>query len=377
MFHNSGMADPKYAAGAKTLVDAYRGERVLMVNDTNHFRLNENMGFVSAVAAQAKEKGITSVGLEMVSPGQQAMMDAYRSKEISRPDFIKYFEGITHSHLTTLDARRQFYGHVADIMDSGLKVHPLGSYVGVVKDAQSAELRNKQDELHVRRELDSNAFFKEHAAEIDKDPRAFLEKYVSYLDKHGSLSERQSNLLGSVKMNIKDLDDPENEFAKDKSYLRMLIAESFQAGHPATDEMVENGKKIVMGEISLEGRQSIDAANANRIAQILQQEPGNMLVFYGVQHSIHDKDIDSELRKKGISTMIVDAEQGEWACKPGSAKAMGFSYSCESIEADLREAEKAIQAHGDPNRYKMPDVVGKPEEITKRPEAKPAPAMTQ
>jgi hypothetical protein len=130
---------------------------------------------------------------------------------------------------------------------------------------------------------------------------------------------------------------------------------------------------MVLGELSLEGRKSIDIENANKIEEILKKESGNLIVFYGVQHSIHDKDIDAELRKKGISVMIVDPDQGEWACKPGSAVAMGDTYACDDIKAGMRQTEKDIEAHGDPNRYTMPDVLGKPQEIAKRAEKVVAP----
>lgn len=358
------MADPKYAAGAKTVVDKYQGERVLFVNDTNHFQTADNHGFATAVAEQARAKGVTTMGLEMIPPGQQAIFDAYMRKEITREEFLKIYEDVPMTHMETKEEKRAFYGGLADTMDKGTRIVGLGSYVGIGCDADTEQYLIKAESAYVQIAVGSITFMREHDADIKKDPKAFLETYISHLEKNGELSEKQKESLKSVK---DDLADPANaEKLSDPEFLKGLVTSAYHAGHPLHDEADENYGKVKPPNNGgdLAGvRKTVDVKVAENIAKTLAENPGNMVVVYGQLHTVHDKDLDSELRRRGISTMLVDPAHGQWDCSKSIV-----SNSCTIFEDVLKYMEREAERHGDPNRYRMPDVVNKPGEIIKRPE---------
>ncbi len=371
------MADPKYADGAKTIVDTYQGERVLILSDTNHYRAAETYGFSSAVIQQAQSKGITMAGYEIITPGQQPIMDAYMRKEISRSEFLQmYAESPGSGQLGDVDNRRKLYSEIADQMDKGIKVVGLGSYAGIVTDVETDKHAAHAETLYAQAYVDAVKFNREHATDIDKDPKGFLNKYISHLEKNGELSAGQKSALADIR---ETMSDPKNAAEmSDPKFVKSLIRDATIAGHPAFDERQEAMAKIKPpdnGGNLVSVRMQVDVGIADRIAKTLAENPGqNMAVVYGQVHTIHDKDIDGELRKKGISTMIVDANPGKWNCETDLKM---DATSCGALDDAVRRMERDAQRSGDPNRYVMPDAVEKPNEIIKRPESKPpaAPAL--
>lgn len=369
------MADPKYAAGAKTLVDTYRGERVLILTDTNHYRAAETYGFASAAIQQAQSKGVTMAGYELIPPGQQPVLDAYFRKEISREDFLKiYAESPGSGQLGDVNNRRKLYAEIADQMDKGIKVVGLGSYAGIASDVETDKHAEHAETLYAQAYVEGIKFTKEHAADIDKDPKGFLNKYMAHLEKAGELSAGQKSALADIR---ETMTDPKNasEMA-DPQFVKSLIRDATIAGHPTFDERqgaLAKMKPPDNGGDLVSVRMQIDEGLANRIAKILAENPGNMAVVYGQVHTVHDKDIDGELRKKGISTMVVDVTPGKWDCERDTKM---DTVSCGALDDVLRRMERDAQRSGDPNRYVMPDAVEKPAEIIKRPEAS-TPALTR
>jgi hypothetical protein len=110
-------------------------------------------------------------------------------------------------------------------------------------------------------------------------------------------------------------------------------------------------------------RRGLDEIVAKDIAGSLPRD-GALIEIYGVVHSMHDRDIDENLRRGGISVLIVDTKSGpdDFKCTPAMPPQLCGDWPYMQWEIQNVVADH-IRKNGDPNRYLMPDIIRDPQNI--------------
>jgi hypothetical protein len=304
------LAKKEYGPAVGKLLGEYKGEQVLFITDTNHFRTLDIHAFAFAVAEAGRSKGINAVGLEMLLPSQQLVVDALARGEITRSEFLEFYEEtVTHSHLSGRE-KNEFYTNIADAIQGGIKVYALGSYSGIT---HQVDLTHKLQSLYVDMELDYLKYRRDNHSGPDMGREDFYQSSSKRLIKEA--------LLGRMAIAT------EKELSSMADFLTLRLSDD--------EKIAENIKRIL-------------------------PESGNMILVYGQTHSLHKKDIDSTLRKQGNSVMIVDPGLGnaERECTQNMP-----SEVCSQLPEFKRWMADIIRGSYDPDRYSIPDIKADSAEI--------------
>lgn len=357
MLYNLGvMTDPvsapDYDEAARTIVGQHKGEKVIIITDGDHFRTQDVHDLAFATAKAGREQGITDVGLEFLPRSQQKIIDSLASGQISKEEFLGIFDGAVTTHMDAAQTK-VFYARLADEIQDGTKIHAQGTMVGIsgITRDQAAIIDQTQI-LAFDKELDFIKFQREHAAELADDPKALAQKMYEQAEaRRSTMSPEQLAGLAEIKAGM---DTPGRSAAAYQSSVKSL----FEINHPSFQKMSELSQKIgsMSGHSDINVRQKQDAEIADYIKQDMP-ENGSLLVVYGRGHTIHKQDIDANLRKQGISVMIVDAEIGgrNLTCTPIESPEV-----CDGRPRIMNNIDRARDDDRDPNRYRMPDFQKEP-----------------
>lgn len=352
--------EKKFDKAAETLLSKYHGEDVLFIADHNHFQPQDVHGFAFKVTEKGNEQGrIKGIGLEVIPAAHKHLYDEFFSKQISREEFLSICEGLPHSHAQTPAEKRVYYAPIADLMEKGIKVVGVGSLTGAASNVETEPAAQEAESLAVGMKIDYAKFRREHGAEIDRDPKAFLDKYRAGIE--GRLSELSDHQREAYVNFSSYLNDEQNqEFFENNGY-KDEIQKLFEDVHPAQEKFQEAKGKIVESEGDfLVARRAGDPVTAERIREASDSLGGGLVVLYGATHSNHPNDIDSNLRRQGKSVMVVDVGLGE---KDKTAPDWASDAVKESLPLIQEWIKAATQEDADPNRYRMENILDEPEKI--------------
>ncbi len=304
--------EEKFDKAANTLLGRYRGEDVLLITDHNHYRPEDVHGFAYKVAENgAKDGRLKGIGLEIIPAGQQRLYDEFFNKQISREEFLTICEGMPHSHAQTPAQKRVYYEPLANLMEKGVKVIGVGSLTGAPATVETEPAAQEAEALAIGMKIDYMKFRREHGAEIDKDPKAFLDKYMAEIE--GRLPDLSDHQREAYVGFVSYLNDEQNRDFFEGSGYKDEIPKLFEDIHSDQERFQKAKGKIVEVEDagSMAARRAGDPVTAERIRQASDALGGGLVVLYGAAHSNYAGDIDSVLRKHGSSVMIVDIGLGE------------------------------------------------------------------
>jgi hypothetical protein len=351
----------KFDKAANALLGKYRGEDVLLIADHNHYRPEDVHGFAFKVAENGGKDGrLKGIGLEVIPAGQQRLYDEFFNKQISREEFLTICEGMPHSHAQTPAQKRVYYEPLVNLMEKGVKVIGVGSLTGAPATVETEPAAQEAEALVIGMKIDYLKFRRGHGAEIDKDPKAFLDKYMAEIEgRLPNLSDHQREAYVGF---ASYLNDEQNRDFFDGSGYKDEIPKLFEDIHSDQERFQKAKGKIVEVEDggSMTARRAGDPVTAERVRQASDSLGGGLVVLYGAVHSNYAGDIDSALRKNGSSVMIVDIGLGEKdKVVPAHAPDLlreKFSLVQEWIRAD-------IEGDADPNRYRIDNIFDEPERI--------------
>lgn len=264
------------------------------------------------------------------------------------------------SHAQTPAQKRVYYESLANLMEKGVKVIGVGSLTGAPATVETEPAAQEAEALAIGMKIDYMKFRREHGAEIDKDPKAFLDKHMAEIE--GRLPDLSDHQREAYVGFASYLNDEQNRDFFEGSGYKDEIPKLFEDIHSDQERFQKAKGKIVEVEDagSMTARRAGDPVTAERIRQASDSLGGGLVVLYGAGHSNYAGDIDSVLRKNGSSVMIVDIGLGEKdKVAPAHAPDLmreKFSLVQEWIRADIKE-------DADPNRYRIDNIFDEPERI--------------
>ncbi len=372
------------------IADAYDPARhkVLLVSDTNHYETHEISGLVADVAEALRAKGVTAAGFEGVMAHDQPFFDSFAAHEISRTTFLKHLETAVPKQLSKRDAG-VFWGHVADLIEGGIRVYGLGEayYAPEIPDLEDLNFRYRKMATEMEtdylkfasrtQDLQSSpqAVYSRMLATVRNDPSfpgGMNDRFSAGRDAFGHIQSGVPGFSGEQVERVRQVDagiskTPE---PRDDDLYKRGVYRVFMASHPQYNELRALGEQLVPPPATTDDRRQrarldTDSKVAAHIQEILKHEDG-MVVQYGFAHTVRElkhgghsagiPDLDGALRKAGVGVMMVDpyfGAPGKIDCTPLLAP-----EDCAKLPAFGKEALAVGQSSNDPDRYIIPDIKG-------------------
>lgn len=389
-----------YQASIDSAVATYGGQPAVIITDA-HNRSDMVYKFAAGVAKDLHKP----LGIEILPQSQQPLIDAFAAGEITRDQFKNLLRGGSSASPGMLGTPEYFMGaeraekfddDLCDMIQSGTKVHAMGTLAGNDKLSSIPEIRALNDEadtLQSRITVDLLKFNRQHEKELADDPKVLFWQQAAEAQAKLGEGEDKDSLLedlqairereGKGEMSPQDYREEtakmlygQHPLFKEQMAVMDRIFEKFkEKGLTAEDLKPENMKETDFQK----NRYAADAALGERAAQVIA-ERGGIVMIYGAQHTLHDNDVDKSLRDKGIGTMIIDAG----LAKPGNPLCLTEvpDARCQANTNVFAEILERIIAHKDPDRYQVDLAVPgdkvtpvKDSPITVQPAKVPAPVV--
>lgn len=322
-------ADP-LGQGAQAAAAHYTGQKVILIPE-QHFSSDSSISFSQKLLAELKAKGVNSLGLELIGPSEGAFVQAFKGGRITRQEFLDANkpqagmpqDGTPYGNIGT-DRANALYETIADMIESGVDVYPLGTTHGMYAFTLTDESAEKMNSIlaHGGAMMVDDIIFSRGLADwTDDTAKARFDAFYAGVE-HGldKLNQDQQTEITETMLKLREKEAEGPVSTADYKATALSLFHSQSPTHQIPDAVGEWLSEQLTGQIGKkfnigDERRKADPSIAEAITQKIEQS-GPTVVVYGSLHTSHVNDIDSNLRRRGVSPIIFDLEQGENLCRP-------------------------------------------------------------
>lgn len=260
------------------------------------------------------------LALEMFPPSVQPYLDALGKHEINQDQFMAMIAKVSSDNSNGVVSEFVGQGASASLMkniltavENGLNVQAVGNLRGLEKIDLSADdaafLNTYRTQLN-NCQIATTKYITTNAKEFYTNPKELFAKLSEQMS--ARLDQYSPVIQAEIKEQIDAIKQNSNPSSGDfqNAIATMVMAsqpdyESVLSASQRYDEIASRPHTQLSGEELLKLRQSLDPDIAADISQKINQF-GPMVIVYGAGHTLHENDLDGELRGLGRDVIVVD-----------------------------------------------------------------------
>jgi len=353
MSQNLDKITPEIASKFGAYAAAQRDDKtqVLLIADTNHFKIAETLGAVTHKSFwdEIKKTGKKPVfATELMPIEQQPMIEALSQGKISKQEFVESLTSGDGSEQITKAEQVKIMSNIADMVQAGVRVVGINN-----SQSMGGEYLKKANEIGVKLELGWIDFKRNNAAAMQgPEWRAFVENMIAQghekLDTMGA-NQRREYLEDSTKITAK-MQSGQPIYERDIKFL-------YNDMHPQYNDFVLYS--IATKDPAQNNRDmAVRASKDDEVVRLIQAEtsaPDTLVVVsYGI---LHMKEFHKSLERAGVNpSPVITPYLGDdhFNCeKPENQICNDIGKNPNEVKDEFDKSLKGVPVVNIPNIYGM------------------------